>query len=198
LSEEEAFLVASRRIGGSGALEKEFGKVNGNAVWLERVMWMMIGIQSWSAINTAISGVVRNVLIYGWANVSHNWEQNDATLPVVLFAMVQLASLSVSAWFVWWLVSRKGGGFGRWVTNNLQDRFTFLGRCVTICLILICLYGISTIVQLWLMKLLPVPPWGKTGTYLAYSQAIVMPTQLIALVVLTLLVARKRLAIRRA
>jgi hypothetical protein len=45
LSPEEAFAIATGRIGNSEALEREFGRVNGKSVWLDRVLWMLIGIQ---------------------------------------------------------------------------------------------------------------------------------------------------------
>lgn len=44
LSTEESFLIATRRLGQPAALEKEFGKVNSETVWLSRWMWMAVGI----------------------------------------------------------------------------------------------------------------------------------------------------------
>lgn len=48
LSAAEAFLIATKRIGKDAALESEFGKVNGSAVWLDRALWILIGAQVWS------------------------------------------------------------------------------------------------------------------------------------------------------
>jgi len=45
LSVEEAFLVAGRRIGKNGPLEAEFAKINGQAVWLDRFLWLLLGVQ---------------------------------------------------------------------------------------------------------------------------------------------------------
>lgn len=45
LSEEEAFLVAVRRVGSAAKLGAEFGKINSPNVWLNRVLWMLLGIQ---------------------------------------------------------------------------------------------------------------------------------------------------------
>src|SRR5215471_9788684 len=50
LTDEEIFLIATRRIGGVRALEPEFAKVNAREVWLNRALWMLIGIQLWSMI----------------------------------------------------------------------------------------------------------------------------------------------------
>ncbi len=46
LSEEEAFLVATRRLGATDALGNEFGKVNVGAVWRARALWMLAGMLS--------------------------------------------------------------------------------------------------------------------------------------------------------
>lgn len=67
LSEEEAFVVARRRIGRSDILEREFAKVNRHAVWLDRFLWMAIGFQFWGIILNAYRTtqmIVRAVL--GW------------------------------------------------------------------------------------------------------------------------------------
>src|SRR4051812_32593541 len=44
LSEEEAFLIATHRVGQSGQVGREFGKVNGGHVWRQRVFWMIAGV----------------------------------------------------------------------------------------------------------------------------------------------------------
>ena len=44
LSTEEAFHIATRRLGQPTALDKEFGKVNAETVWLSRWLWMAVGI----------------------------------------------------------------------------------------------------------------------------------------------------------
>jgi len=44
LTEEEAFRVAAFRMGDTGRLACEFGKVNGDLVWQRRFMWMVVGV----------------------------------------------------------------------------------------------------------------------------------------------------------
>ncbi len=63
LSEEEAFLLAARRLGHPAGLESEFAKINRREVWVNRLLWMLIGIQAWPVRfrpprgwSTAISG----------------------------------------------------------------------------------------------------------------------------------------------
>lgn len=43
LSAEEAFLIATRRVGAPAAIEREFAKVNGSHVWSQRVFWIIVG-----------------------------------------------------------------------------------------------------------------------------------------------------------
>jgi hypothetical protein len=43
LTEEEAVLIATRRIGAPLALEPEFAKVNGSRLWSQRALWIAAG-----------------------------------------------------------------------------------------------------------------------------------------------------------
>jgi hypothetical protein len=43
LSDEEAFMVAGRRVGSSRALVSEFSKVRANQVWIDRTLWIVVG-----------------------------------------------------------------------------------------------------------------------------------------------------------
>lgn len=43
LTPEEAFLIATRRVGPPAALEREFAKVNGTHLWSQRVFWIVLG-----------------------------------------------------------------------------------------------------------------------------------------------------------
>lgn len=44
LPEQEAFWVATRRLGSEAALQKEFAKLDPRSVWLDRVLWMLLGV----------------------------------------------------------------------------------------------------------------------------------------------------------
>src|SRR6478672_6709514 len=49
LSAEEAFSIAIRRIGPAPALAAEFGIINGSSVWIDRMLWLLIG---WASLST--------------------------------------------------------------------------------------------------------------------------------------------------
>lgn len=57
LSEDEAFLVASSRLGSVAALETEYRKVNGGLIWQRRVVWMLVGYVSLDILARLIEGV---------------------------------------------------------------------------------------------------------------------------------------------
>jgi hypothetical protein len=57
LNDEEAFLVASSRLGNAAALEMEFRKVNGGRVWQRRIFWMLAGYVGLLIFGKLIGGV---------------------------------------------------------------------------------------------------------------------------------------------
>ena len=44
LSEEEAFWVATHRLGDTGSLKREYAKINASAIWKHRIFWMATGV----------------------------------------------------------------------------------------------------------------------------------------------------------
>lgn len=51
LSDEEAFIIAAKRLGKSSHLEAEFAKQNSRSVWLDRALWILLGAQLWGLAN---------------------------------------------------------------------------------------------------------------------------------------------------
>ena len=105
LSPQEAFLVARRRLGDQAALDAEFSKVNGRNVWLNRVLWMFVGIQLW-AVAWDLGGFARLAVTQGllragmfpargWAG-PNGWLQS---LPsAALIAFLEIAVLAAGLW----------------------------------------------------------------------------------------------------
>lgn len=54
LTEEEAFLVAARRLGDTKTLTEEFAKINAGTVWCHRLFWMAVGILSYCILKFLI------------------------------------------------------------------------------------------------------------------------------------------------
>src|SRR5690348_10086313 len=110
LSDEEAFLIATRRIGNVQKLQREFGKVNGTAIRFDRTLWLVVAIQLWlfaSAVCTALVG----------AALQSATDRNEI-LPLVLamvFWPIPIAVVTALAWrFVIW--PKRGG------TARFQNR----------------------------------------------------------------------------
>lgn len=143
LSAEEAFLIATRRIGKGGSLESEFGKVNKSAVWLDRLFWILIGYQAWGFISGAISLVTRNVLFFGLIGAGYDFKSHGHTIPVTLFTLVQLAEFAGSLALCWWLFCRKGQQFGLWLGRLLQRRSGWVTAFCVLYLLSLSVFMIS-------------------------------------------------------
>jgi hypothetical protein len=57
LNIEEAFLVATHRVGAPGAVGREFAKVNGDPVWARRVVWMIAGVLAYAVGDLLIAAM---------------------------------------------------------------------------------------------------------------------------------------------
>lgn len=71
LNQEEAFLIASRRIGNPNDISCEFAKINHVVIWKNRFFWMIIGIlilQMFSscAVFLARGGALIGCQLIGW------------------------------------------------------------------------------------------------------------------------------------
>jgi hypothetical protein len=112
LSDQEAFLVASQRIGPGRALEREFAKVNQANVWLDRLLWMLVGALAWQLINVATNalGLFINLLaVRLTAALGHEttpvalfWLDNlpFATALFLVTNLLVLVMLVTACWFV--------------------------------------------------------------------------------------------------
>jgi hypothetical protein len=54
LNPEEAFLIATRRVGSPAAIEREFAKVNAAYLWSQRVFWIVLGALGYVVCRLAI------------------------------------------------------------------------------------------------------------------------------------------------
>ena len=198
LSAEEAFMVATKRMGKRGSLETEFGKVNGQAVWLDRILWMLIGVQVWGLVSGVVSSVVRGALSFGLAGANFDFTSHGRAIPVVLFTLVQLLAIVGSLAICWWLIVRKGQNFGAWIGRLLQRPVTLAVTCGLLCVLSLAIWTVSHGIHMLLLRFTSVRVFGEISTSLAYSSLFVWVTQVAALLTLTLLLARKRLRMREA
>jgi hypothetical protein len=198
LSAEEAFLIASRRIGKGGSLEMEFAKVNRRIVWLDRTLWMLIGVQIWGLVSGLIGSVARNALTLGWRSPYN--KESALTFPITLFALAQVLVIAASLIFCWWLVVRKGERLGARLTPLLKRRSTLVATCAGLCLLSLIVYSLSSGMQMVLIrsKFVGLEALNTASLYFSYSRLIVWPIQVVTMIILTLALARKRLRVSQA
>lgn len=189
LSAEEAFLVAARRMGACSALEAEFGKVNRSAIWLDRILWMLIGLQVWGFVSGAIGFITRNALLFGLHGAGYDFKAHSYA-TVTLMALVHLAGFAGSLALCWWLFCRKGQQLGLWLGRRLHRRAIWI-------LTFGALYLLSLSITLigWGTQSLLVTSVGVGAFYYSswVSSLIAFLITPAVLVGLTLFLARKRL-----
>lgn len=196
LSIEESFLIATRRIGESGSLSREFGKVNEGNVWSHRILWMLIGIQAWSLISTVAGSIALNSLFFGWRSAGYSGEDLGMVLPITLFSLIQMLALAAGVGIAWWLIIRKGQSLGGWFGPLLQRRSSFVACCIGLCVLSFLAYASSVGLQVLVFQSIGPSTAGKIAMYSNVSQKlIVWPVQVVAMAAVTLLLARRRLRI---
>ncbi len=192
LSAEEAFMVGVRRIGKLDALETEFGKVNPGTVWLDRVLWMLIGLQLWQLVWGAIGMISNGVISMGLLGGGFDFATHGRTLPVVLFALARLVALVGSLAMCWWLVVRRGQNFGSWIERFLSGWTSLLVICAALSLASLAVSALGAIFWPLTMKFANPHIIGDVFTSQSYAGMFTYFIQTGTLILLTLILARKR------
>lgn len=198
LSAEEAFIVASRRVGKEGVLESEFAKVNTPAVWLDRALWMLIGLQVWGFVSGLLFAISSGAVSLGLVAGKFDFAAHGRTLPIVLFAVVRLLGLAGSLALCWWLIVRKGQRLGSRIERLLAGRVALVVICGALCLVSLLgsFFGYSS--TMLLSKFADKGTFGEVMISQAYPNLFGGAIQVGALIFLTLTLARKRLRMSRA
>jgi hypothetical protein len=140
LSDEEVFLIATRRIGGTQKLEQEFGKVNAAGVWFDRCLWVLVAVQLWylltssSTLLMSVASLLCNswndiLPVFGLHKIGEDWVQ---TALAIIFSplLVALGAVLVWRYFIW--PKRRGSA---WLQNLLRQpgkfALTLFLLCVT-------------------------------------------------------------------
>ncbi len=202
LTGEEAFLLGARRLGSPAWLEPEFAKINRGQVWLQRLLWMLVGIQVWGLFSTLSRGAVQAALIGGMAGFGYNFPRTDAfsARNLIIAALLVLANLLGLAGCVaggWWLVRRKEETAHK-VTLKALRRPVLLGLAVSLFL------WVISFTQVWVLNgplvFKRYGPAVLSNLYAIQSLAwaVLGPLQTLAFVILTIVLLRRRLCSRSA
>lgn len=195
LSAEEAFQAATTRIGKHGPLEQEFAKVNRSSMWLERLLWMLIGVQAWSLVSGIAGFTTQNLLLLGWKTPSPD---QGMAFPISVVSAVRLLLLVATAYFCWWLIVRTSGALSLWLGKKLQRRSSFLGCCVATSLLLVAGQILFFLFQALCIWRLGPETFAQRTLYLGHSHVITHLLQAVVMIVLILGLARKRLVSAKA
>jgi hypothetical protein len=94
LSEEEAFLIAVRRIGDTTQMASEFAKVNTAAIWKNRFFWMVAGVLMLRILSSCANFLSSVGVLLGNQFVSISW-LTAGILSVAVQTIILLILLTI-------------------------------------------------------------------------------------------------------
>lgn len=198
LSVEEACVIAAKRIGKDASLETEFAKINGDVVWLNRVLWMLIGVQAWPLVTGMVGLFPQNAVFYGLKVLNFDFVAKGVALPVVLLCTSQVLTFTASLAWCWWLIRRKSDRFHAWANKLLRNN----GRLALTFGLLFLLSEFTMLASIGLefLRAKNTPPsilghYALSRQYSMFIWSVIQPATMMAL---TLFLARKRHRMRQA
>lgn len=203
LSDEEAFLIATRRVGATRTLEPEFAKVNGKEVWMNRLLWMLVGVQAWGLINAVSSAFSRTgsqLLMAIFLRPGSDFagtEQAFLGSPTwltrpALFFLADIAGLAAVVAGCWWLIQRSESRLSQILR---RPGWLVLGVAV-LCLMLFGASILNWAESAWMARTVGRSTYGEIVMSMNVASMALFALKTIALAVLTVLLARRQL--RRA
>jgi uncharacterized membrane protein len=192
LSTEEAFLVATRRIGKRTHLEDEFGKVNSRSIWIERMLWMLIGVQVWGLVSQLVVFTSNGMLSLGLVGAEFNFAAHGQAVPGLLFTLVRVLAIAVSLAFCWWLFVCKGQRLGDSLNRLLHRPWTLALLCVLCGAMWVVVSAVGYGSNALLMKLAEGGAVSEVLASWGFASTVGWIIQAATLLVLTLMLAYRR------
>jgi hypothetical protein len=196
LSQEECFLLATRRLGKPAALDPEFAKVNLAEVWLNRLLWMLIGLQVWGVITTVSKFLTNAVVVGGWWGLgfptpSSQWglSWSRAVVPATLMSVVHLLLLGGILVGLWRIIRRNEMDANDFLARALR-RPVLLGAGAV--LLLLVLSAIAPVEQMLMWRRSSPPEMGAISLCQALSGWLFRLAETLGFVVLTIALLRRR------
>jgi hypothetical protein len=194
LTDEEAFLLAARRLGNPARLDSEFAKVNRGQVWLNHVLWMLVGIQVWGLVGTIAHFATDAAVLGGLTGLGYKFQHSSPYSSANLFAAALFGlanSLALAACIAgcWWLVRRKEDTAHNVAVKALR-RPVLLGVAVSV---LFLAFTLGTVVEMPLMlRYYSLQAIGNISMAQSLARFVLMPLEMLAFVVLTIVLFRRR------
>ena len=197
LSEEEGFLLATRRLGKAAKLELEFAKVNRAEVWLNRLLWMLIGLQVWGVITTVSRFLTNALVVGGWWGLglqtpSSQWglTWSRAVLPATLMSLLHVLVLGGILAGLWRIIRAKEMDANDFLARALR-RPVLLGAGAV--LMLLVLSAVGPVEQMLISRRCPPPDVGAISLCQGLSWSLFRFVETLGFVALTIALLRRRL-----
>jgi hypothetical protein len=196
LSVEEAWIIATKRIGKSATLETEFSRVNQTTVWGWRALWMLLGIQVWSLVSGLLNDIARTTVTVGWRSLNYD-KANGVVLPNITFGLVNLLAFAASLGICWWLITRNGENLRTRILSRLQHTRGFIAWSLVFCLLGLFVKMVGSFSVLALTRFIEPQSLGDAMVYWNGLTSFLWIGLLkgVALVVVTLLLVRRQLCV---
>jgi hypothetical protein len=168
LDREEAFIIATRRVGAPAAVGREFAKVNGTHVWSQRAFWLVAGALGYVVCRMVIGASASiGALLVGLAGGS------GSSMGYTAVALTCAGWLLVAAMVYRWRDQRV-----RTAPLRRQSAGLF---AISVTLTLGVAAAMSFGSQVALAQLMPVPEFGRASmmsNMVAWVTAVLMPLAL--------------------
>jgi hypothetical protein len=198
LTEEDAFVIASRRLGNPTALANEFRSIDPHTIWVTRAIWILLSIQIFKLGNFLISifgGVAQMaVAIYIRAQQGYGNEKTQ----MLVSTWVSLWFSTIAAWIIfpvilyilWRGISRKRINLH---TLLMQARQRIWKVGITLCLVPIFLQILSLLVRFQVNRLTSSPASTFHLKYISPMMGLVLVNMLLIPFAIIWLLNRKEL-----
>jgi len=117
LSDEESFLVATKRVGSGVTLGREFGKVNAVNIWVERCLWALIVMQIWTLFQGLFAsiGLILQLAPLNLSRSSFGW---STVIQIIFGTTIPLAVTTLIFWRLFKSPKTKIGNFLEKISNQ--------------------------------------------------------------------------------
>jgi hypothetical protein len=195
LTEEEAFLLAARRLGNGALLDGEFAKVNRGQVWLNRLLWMLVGIQVWGLLGSIAHVASDAAVLGGLTGLEYQFQHSEPyssgnLFAAALFALAYLLALTASIAGCWWLVRRKEDTAHNAAVKALR-RPVLLGLAMSVLFLTVTLASVGIMPLVY--KYYTVEAISRIATARSLGFFALAPLQTLAFVVVTVVLFRRRM-----
>ena len=200
LSAEEAFMLAAQRIGKGSSITAEFAKVNRQAVWLDRLLWVLVGSQLWllaanvsnlifAATNALLGAINRQLPVYGVAAVP------DRLLSTAISQLAFPITLLLGVMLFWRIIRKWGTPIESALGKLFFHPTKLAAYYALLCLLVSCYQFLLGGVVMSLERLVNLKDAFTSPGYSGNSIVVLFAVHTLMLALFMHMVARKRLQI---